>query len=287
MLLKKLEWFLTDREKETCSTLELREFLAYVRNGHLEPGGRWGNPHSTRPVRPRTVRDYHGHLRTFFKWLVREEILTASPMERIDPPISRSDQITPFTTEQVQKLLAAAKKSKHPKRDEAIMLMLLDTGMRVSELTGLKLADLDLQERRCRVLGKGNKHRSVFFGTSTAKALFNYLRDEGLEKGDYLFRSERGTNAGEGLTRWGVRQIIERAAKVAKIDMARCSPHTFRHTMAVTFLRNGGQTFTLKELLGHTDLKMTQRYVALAEADIASQGRRFSPVDSLKARSTR
>ena len=82
----------------------------------------------------------------------------------------------------------------------------------------------------------------------------------------------------------GVRQIVERAGKVAHIEAMRCSPHTFRHTMAVTFLRNGGQVFALKKILGHTDLNMTNRYVALVQADIAKQHRQFSPVDNLKRR---
>ena len=134
------------------------------------------------------------------------------------------------------------------------------------------------------MLGKGNKHRTVHFGRSTTKALFLYLRDQLKDPEAPVFRSDRGETAGEGLTRWGVRQIIERAGKLAVIETTRCSPHTFRHTMAVSFLRNGGQVFALKEILGHTDLKMTNRYVALAQADIAKQHQKFGVVDNLKRR---
>jgi site-specific recombinase XerD len=84
------------------------------------------------------------------------------------------------------------------------------------------------------------------------------------------------------LTRSGLLQLIRRLGKAAKIEACRCSPHTFRHTFAVEFLRAGGNVFTLKELLGHTTLTMTQRYVAIAQADIESQHRRFSPADRLK-----
>jgi len=283
-VLDKLHWLLVKRGYTACGTQEIRAFLAYTSSGHLEPGGRWGNPHLTQPVRPRTVKDYHAHLRTFFRWLIAQRVLAESPMEMIAAPVSRADQIQPFSEAQVNALLAAARRSRHPLRDEAIMLFLLDTGVRASELCGLRQKDVDLQEQRCVVLGKGNKHRVSHFGRDTRRALFNYLRDEVKDPDAALFRSDRGETAGEALTRWGLRQIIERAGQAAKIEATRCSPHTFRHTMAVTWLRNGGQVFALKELLGHTDLKMTNRYVALAQADVANQHRRFSPADSLKKR---
>jgi site-specific recombinase XerD len=281
MVVGNLLWFLKDRELPSCGTLELRQFLAYLTNGHKEPGGRWGNPQMTRPVRPRTVRDYHGHLRAFFRWIVSEDGLNASPVDRIPPPVSRPDQIQPFTPDQAQALLLAAKRSKQSRRDEAMLWFMLDTGVRASELCGLRRCDVDFQGRRCTVLGKGDKHRTLPFGGTAAKALWNYLKDEPRDPEEPLFLSQRG----EPLTRSGLLQLIERLGKVAHVEATRCSPHTFRHTFAVEFLRAGGNVFTLQQLLGHTDLKMTNRYVALAQADIENQHRQFSPADRLKRRS--
>jgi hypothetical protein len=76
-----LLWFLRKRRYETCGVSELRDFLAYVTNGHKEPGGRWGNPKLTRPVKPGTVKDYHAHLRTLFAWIVGEGGLVVSWIE--------------------------------------------------------------------------------------------------------------------------------------------------------------------------------------------------------------
>lgn len=284
LILSKLEWLLLLRGYDVCGPMQIREFLVYLTRGHLEPGGRWGNPHLTQPVRPRTVKDYHGHLRTFFRWLIAQRLISESPLEGIAAPISRADQIQPFTEAQVEGLLAAARRSRHPLRDEAMMMFLLDTGVRASEIASIRQKDMELHGGRCIVLGKGNKHRTVHFGRNTSKALFVYLRDQTEDPEASLFRSDRSERADESLTRWGVRRIITRAGKEAGIEATRCSPHTFRHTMAVTFLRNGGQVFALKEILGHTDLKMTNRYVALAQADIAKQHRQFSPVDNLKRR---
>lgn len=172
LILSKLEWFLLLRGHDLYGPTQVREFLAYLTHGHSEPGGRWGDPHLTRPVRPRTVRDYHSHLRTFFRWLIAQKMITESPIENIGIPTSRPDQIQPFTDEQVDALLVAARKSRHPQRDETIMMVLLDTGVRVSEIAGIRQKDVDVHEGRCTVRGKGNKHRIAHFGRSTSKALF-------------------------------------------------------------------------------------------------------------------
>ncbi len=107
-IVNKLLWFLKAKNLTTCGTHELRQYFHYVTHGHKEPGGRWGNSRMTKPVRPRTVHTYHGHLRTLFRWIVTEGDLAVSPMDRIPVPTSRADQIQPFTSEQVNNLLTAA-----------------------------------------------------------------------------------------------------------------------------------------------------------------------------------
>lgn len=84
------------------------------------------------------------------------------------------------------------------------------------------------------------------------------------------------------MTRSGILQLFERLGETAKIQGARCSPHTCRHTFAINFLRAGGSMYALMEILGHTTLTMVKRYVALAEADIETQHRQFRPMDRLK-----
>lgn len=282
LLIGKLQWFLDDRKAPECGIMELRQFFAHISNGHTSNGGRWGDTKRVKQVRPKTVKTYHSHLRPFFHWLIQEGILESSPMDAITPPIARADQIQPFNERQVQAIIAAAQKTKHPKRDALIVCFLLDTGVRASELCDLRLKDIDITARRAVVLGKGNKHRSVYFGRFTAKALWNYLREDEREPDSAVFQSDRGTGTGEALTRSGLLQLIERLGDAACIDAVRCSPHTFRHTFAVTFLRNGGNVFTLQQLLGHTNIAMTNRYVAISQGDLERQHRQFSPVDGLR-----
>ena len=279
---EKLVWFLEQQNRSHCETTDLRRFLAYAVEGHRDPEGRWGNARMTKPLRPATLHRYYRELRAFFNWVVKDERLKESPMTKVAPPQLRSKQVQPFTQAQQTILLSVSRTSNHPRRDEAILLFLLDTGVRASELCGLKMRDLDLQQRRCSVVGKGNKRRSIFFGRSASKALWQYLREQPRDENDYVFTSDRGTRAAEPLTRSGLFQLVQRLGQAAQLQAARCSPHTFRHTFAVEFLRNGGNVFSLQQILGHTSLHMTNRYVALAQADIENQHRQFSPADRLK-----
>src|SRR5262249_54508502 len=121
---------------------------------HAFEAGRWENARLRREMRPNTAKFYYARLHTFFTFLVEEGAVDASPMPRLKPPIVRQDQVQPFTREQQQSLLGEAKRSRHPKRDEALILFLLDIGARGSEVCDLIVQDLELTARRCRVHGK-------------------------------------------------------------------------------------------------------------------------------------
>ena len=289
LLSANLLWFFNDKQIVECGQRELKQFFLYVREGHKAPRGRWGNSQNKDAVRPSTVTTYFTVMRTLFRYIVNEGGMAQSPMERLERPIARADQIQPFAMEEVTRLVSAARRSRHPRRDEAIVRMLLDSAMRVSELCGLTFSNVDHKERVCRVLGKGNKYRAAHMGMEAARSLFQYLRETAAERAEdgAIFLSDRGMGAGQALTRFGVRQIIARLGKDAQISTKRCSPHTFRHTFAIEFLRNGGNVFTLKEILGHTSLTMCNKYVALAAADIETQHRQFSPSDRLRRRPKR
>lgn len=273
-------WWLNREGLTTCGSQEIKGFLHYATVGHKDPGGRYGVAKLTKPLRPRTVKDIYGILRSFFRYLVEEQYVDVSPLSAVRAPINRADQIQPFTESQIEALLRETKKTRNAKRDEALVLFMLDTGIRASELCGLRFNDVDIVSRKAIVLGKGNKHRSVYFGRETGRILWQYVREEGIEGTEPLFLSTK-RNA---FTRSGLLQLIERLGDSAGVEATRCSPHTLRHTFAVMFLRGGGSVFTLKEMLGHTDLAMTSRYVALAQADVQNQHRQFSPVERLRGR---
>lgn len=266
-ILERFRWFLGERKIATCDTTAVREFLLYVGGSPSWPGYK-----REAPVKDGTVQTYHRHLRAFFNWLVSEEILDQSPMKRVQEIVNRPDQPDPFTYDEVKRLREATKHSTYQARDDAILHFLLDTGVRVSEMCGLMMDDLDIVGRRATVLGKGNKTRAVYFGNRTARKLFAYAQQEGRLPGQIFFAGEKGM-----LSRSGVQQLLERIA--ARAQVTKVHPHRFRHTFAVEFLRAGGDWRTLQELLGHTDIRMTQRYVKLVAADLEAGHRRCSPVE--------
>lgn len=284
---EKLLWFLEHHGYQECGTNEIRAFLAYLSKGHENAGGRWGNGQLKKQAGSGTVFTYYMRLRTLFRWMVKEELLDVCPMDRVEAPIHRPDQIQPLPLDTIQTLLSAAKRSTNPKRDEAILLLLLDTGMRASELCGLLLKDVDATAGRCEVLGKGNKRRQVVFQSATRKALWSYLRLEHRDPDNPeapLFPSSRGRDVWKPLTRSGLRQLLERLAEVAGLSNAHVGPHKVRHSFAVEFLKAGAPAFTVQQMLGHTSLAMTRRYVNLAQADVEAQHRQFSPVERLRVR---
>lgn len=126
-ILDKLVWLLKHRGSDTCGVDELRAFFLYLRNGHTEPGGRWGNPTETAPLRPLTHRTYHAYLRAFFNCCAAEGRLSSSPMDRIVVTRDPGDEVQPFSDEDIEALLRAAGKTRQAARDVAITLVLPDT----------------------------------------------------------------------------------------------------------------------------------------------------------------
>lgn len=276
-----LDTFVREAGYKLIDERVMRTYLSHVRSGGNQKRRVLGQ-RKTHEVKPRTLFNHWSYLRTFFNYLVNQGYLDVSPMQNVPRPRVPQDQVQPLTREQVNALEEAAKRSHNPRRNLAILLLLVDTGMRASELCDLHVRDVDIHNNSCVVHGKGNKLRIVYFGTKTKKAVWDYIRVEDRDEDDYLFQSVRGPLAGEPMNRDGLRQLIERLGNSARIVGVRVSPHTLRHTFAIQFLRGGGNAFALQTLLGHTDLLMTRRYVNLAQADLADQHRRFSPVDQIR-----
>lgn len=282
-------WWLenTVEEAPTLTSLNapnVRAYLSYARQG--SGTGRYGSEHpgATRQARPSTIATYYRVLRALVNWCVEEGLLEESPLRNVRQPRVPVEQVQPFEPNQVQALVDGARRGRAPERDVAVIFLLVDSGMRVSELCGLLIGHVDRGTGELTVLGKGNKRRRVYMGSSARRALWRYLEAErrNAAADEPLFCSIGGNDAGGPLTPSGVRQIIKKAGEVAGITGVRVSPHTLRHTFAVSFLRSGGNVFELQQLLGHTDLTVSRRYVALAEADLAQAHRAASPADRMR-----
>ena len=285
-------WFLRHRGYRMCGAAEIRQFLHYLGHGHEDDGGRFGKASLRRAARPVTVFDYYVCLRSFYDWLTTQRIIQATPFATIPKPQVREESKTPLSTEQIAALFKAASDSANPARNKAVLALLLDTGCRASEFVTMRVKDLDLANGRCRVLGKGDKYRTLFFGASTARILSEYFQHpagkaqlkEAVSNPECpLFSSVRG---GESLTRSGLLHMLKRLGKRAGIR-DEVSVHALRRSFAVQMLKNGANVFSVQAMLGHSTLTQTRKYCVLALADAEAQHRQFSPMDRFAPMSSR
>jgi len=218
-------------------------------------------------------------LRSFCRYLVREDILDANPIRVISSPKVPKRLPDYLAPQQVKALLAAPDATvPQGQRDRAIMEVLYASGLRVSELVSLNLSNLDLQHGVLRVWGKGAKERLALLGEPACRALEHYIQD-GRSK---LIKEHRATNAlflnrlGSRLSTRSVSNILDKYAKLAGLER-RVTPHVMRHTFATHLLDGGADLRTVQELLGHANLSTTQIYTHVSQARAKEVYRRAHP----------
>jgi integrase/recombinase XerC len=251
---------------------DLRQFLAYLRTAH----------HGSLPV-PAAVDDYAvrsflaaraglgdakislgrklATIRSLFKYLVRERVVPHSPAAAVPTP--KQDHPLPrVLTPDDAKRLMDDPGSDEPRslRDQALLEVLYSTGVRVAELVGLNVEDVDLGTGTATVLGKGRKERVVLLGTKAVEAVRAYVRKEGGGEGKTpLFRNRRGGR----LTARSVERIVSKECQALE-NFPTATPHTLRHSFATHLLDGGADLRAIQELLGHASLSTTQRYTHVA-----------------------
>jgi integrase/recombinase XerD len=234
------------------------------------------------PYKPQTVRGFAQVAKTVARYGHRKGLIPDDLARDLEMPKVPQMVIETFSDDQLGVLLNQPDQRKwRGLRDRAILLTLLDTMARVSELAGVNASSVDLEGRSIRVMGKGRKERDLPLGKTATQALIRYLNAvDGLMLDDPFFISYRVRR----LDRSVISGMVADYGRAAGMEGVRCSPHTLRHTAAKRFILAGGDVFTLQKLLGHTSLVMVRRYVELASMDVAVQHDRFSPADSLLRR---
>jgi site-specific recombinase XerD len=263
---EKLTVFLAFCEAQAVTQLQdvtpdlLRRFMLKMAETH-NPGGQHG---------------FYRSVRALLRFIEAEEVLPEwrSPTRKVKAPRVEMQPIEGAPLEDISALLETCIRTEFiGARDTALLLCLLDSGARVTEFLSIDLADVEAGTIQLRHT-KGKRPREVYLSTRTRKALRGYLR----------MRSDHNpalwvTKDADRLTYDGLRAILTRRVKLAGITVP--SPHDFRRAMAINYLRNGGDIFTLALILGHKSLTVLRRYLALTERDTREAHARYSPVDRL------
>ena len=260
---------------------EIRAFILYLQEKKCYSEHPFTNTQE-KQLSPHTINCYVRSIRAFWSWLVSEGITDRSPFEKVKVPGVSRKVVSTFSDPQIQALLVAIDTTTPEGfRDYTIVLTLLDTALRVSELTGIRMENLWLKEGALKVMGKGGKERLIPIGKQVQRLLWRYtnqFRPEPVSpRLDFLFL----TADGAPMTRNRIEKRMIMYGRRAGIKGVRVSPHTLRHSAAVRFLRNGGDVFSLQRLLGHSTLQMTRHYCELTDVDVKRAHLGASPVDNL------
>lgn len=225
-----------------------------------------------------TAHNRYRGLDVFFKWAVEDGEIPASPMARMKPPRMEIEPPRVLNADELKQLLTSVRgRTFTAHRDTAIVALFADTGLRLSELANMRLADVDLDEGHVVVKGKGRKVRVVPFGGRAARLLDRYLRARARQSTAH--RAEVWLGHAGPMTPNGIGQLVRRIGKRAGV--ADLHPHAFRHTFAHMWLAAGGTETDLMRIMGWSSRSMLERYASTTAGERARLAhRRLSPLDN-------
>lgn len=256
----------------SITVTDIYDFLSYLANDRSSE--RHESPGIAASARARKL----SAIKSFFKYLtVRTKLLEENPVQDLEFPKLRKSLPKYLTLDESKRLLQAVQ-GPNAKRDYAILLIFLNCGIRRSELVGLNRSDIS--EDRIRVVGKGNKERIVYMGSSCRKAIDDYL----IERNKICLSDDRalfGSRDGNRISVSAVHRLVKKHLLAAGLDPEQFSAHKLRHTAATLMLSNGVDLKTLQEVLGHEHLNTTQIYthVESTELKIAAEANPLSKLE--------
>ena len=217
-------------------------------------------------------------LKTFFNFLVLEKLINDSPIENIDYPKIDSKIPLVLSTDEIDKIISCAFSKKFGLRNQTIIEIMYSCGLRVSELTEMKISNIFFDESLIKILGKGNKERFIPLSSTAKKLLYNYITynrknlSQNKQSIDIVFLNNRGKK----LTRVMVYNIINDAALEAKINK-KISPHTLRHSFATHLIENGADIISIQKMMGHENVVTTEKYLHVNKKHLVETMIKFHP----------
>jgi site-specific recombinase XerD len=256
-----------------------RDYELYLRSRNKF--GRYTNSHvANSGLSPKTVQGHIRGLKAFSSWLHREQYTSENRLKSLKLPKAPAKLIEPLTDQEISQITSTInQRSPTGSRNHAILATALDNGLRASELASIPIGQLDLKSGYIKVMGKGSKERIVPIGDYVKMTLWNYInkvRPEPSVTGcDNLFLSPTG----RPITANTIKLVFSRLAKTSGVK--RLHAHLCRHTFAINYLLNGGDIFSLREILGHTTLEMVNHYLHFSSSLLTAQHHKYSPMDKL------
>ncbi len=257
----------------------IREYIIHLQHKKKYEGHPY-TPVQSKTLSPRTIQCHVRAVKAFSTWLYDEGYTEDNMLSKLRMPKAPVKLIEPLSPQEINTITSVINQSTpQSKRDYTIFAIMLDSGLRVSEVVGITLDNVNLSQGSIRVTGKGGKDRIVPIGQFVTGLLLHYIdfeRPKLNSKGsNYLFLSKGGNS----VTANALKLMFSRLAK--KSGVTRLHAHLCRHTFAVNYLLNGGDIFVLKEILGHTTLEMVNHYLHFTRSQISDQHRKYSPMDKL------
>jgi site-specific recombinase XerD len=230
-----------------------------------------------------TIQDHVRTIKVFWTWLFREGYIDKNPLEKFPLPSVPKIVLKVITPELFEKILGLIDRTTPSGvRYYCIMLLLYDTGLRIGELVNIIIENIDFILGSIKVLGKRNKEREIPVSRLTLREIQRYIRDFRPKicrvESPYLFSRPDSNH----VTANSIQQFMKRLSKKLEINGLKLHPHLFRHSFGTQFIINGGNTFFLKEIMGHESLLTTLKYTHLQPKDLCTEHTRFSPVANLK-----
>jgi integrase/recombinase XerD len=212
-------------------------------------------------------------IRAFFNFCVAEQLASTSPMARVKMPKTTEHLLPAYSEQEVRSLLDAAK----TQRDRALILCLLDSGCRANEFLAWNVGDVNLATGTVCVRHTKNRHeRTTYLGIRTRRELIKLYGTQSTAPDDPVWCT---LDTGRRLQYEGLKTLLQKLGKAARVYP--CSPHRFRRTFALLSLRNGMNVYALQRIMGHADLSVLRRYLALLDDDLRDAHQRFGAVDHM------
>lgn len=227
-----------------------------ITTNHLR---QWFAAEMERGISLTTLRGNRFVFSSCFGWLWKEGLIKANPVSNMGPIKAPKLKKEPFSAVELELI----KESCTTARDKAVVCFLLSTGCRVAEAVSLNKDDIDFQSKEVKVLGKGNKERTVFLDDVASAMLFRYFADRN-DHDEALFSSRSSPR----LTADGLRQMLKRIE--AKSGVENIHPHRFRRTLATSLARKGMPVQEIKEILGHEKIETTMTYISIDQTQVKS-----------------